>query len=149
MPFGHGRAGRVQGVLDAALGLLHLGLGGRADLHDRHAANELGEPLGELLLVVLALGLVHLRTDRLHPRLDGLLALGVRLDDDRGVFLIHRHLIGRAQHVERDVLELDAAILADECAAGEHGNVLHHRLAAIAEARSLDGADLEQALAAD
>ena len=61
--FGHRGPGGVQGVLDAALGLLHLGFGGRADLDDRHAAGQLREPLGELLLVVLALGLVHLRAD--------------------------------------------------------------------------------------
>ena len=57
---GHGRPGGVQGVLDAALGLLHLGLGGAADADDGHAAGQLGQPLAELLLVVLALGLLDL-----------------------------------------------------------------------------------------
>ena len=46
---------------------------------------------------------------------------------------------------ERDVLELDAEILADHLAAGEDRNVLEHRLAAIAEARRLDRRDLEAA----
>src|SRR5437667_56283 len=41
----HGRTRRVQRVLDASLLLLHLGLGGRADVDDRDAAGQLGEPL--------------------------------------------------------------------------------------------------------
>ena len=44
-----------------------------------------------------------------------------------------------------DVLELDAEVLADDLAAGEDGDVLQHGLAAIAEARRLDGRDLEAA----
>ena len=46
---------------------------------------------------------------------------------------------------ERDVLELDAEVLGDHLAAGEDGDVLEHRLAAIAEARRLDRRDLEAA----
>ena len=38
-------AGRVHGVVDAILALLHLDLGGAADPDDRHAAGELGQPL--------------------------------------------------------------------------------------------------------
>ena len=44
---------------------------------------------------------------------------------------------------KRHVLELDAEILADLLAGGQDGDVLEHRLAAIAEARRLDGRDLE------
>src|SRR5262249_10008956 len=45
------RAGRLQGVLDAMLLLLHLGLGRGAALDDRDAARQLREPLLELLAV--------------------------------------------------------------------------------------------------
>ena len=45
----------------------------------------------------------------------------------------------------RDVLELDAEILGDHLAAGEDRDVFEHGLAAIAEARRLDGRDLEAA----
>src|SRR5439155_858063 len=38
-------AGGVERVVDAILALLHLDLGGAADLDDRHAAGELGQPL--------------------------------------------------------------------------------------------------------
>ena len=48
---------------------------------------------------------------------------------------VDTHALGRAQHVERDVLQLDAEIIADLAASGRDGDVLEHRLAAIAEAR--------------
>src|SRR6185503_3859369 len=53
-----GRARGVQRVLDARLLLLHLGLGGRADLDDRDAADELGEALLQLLAIVVARGVL-------------------------------------------------------------------------------------------
>ena len=43
------------------------------------------------------------------------------------------------------VLELDAEIFGDGLAAGEDGDILQHGLAAIAEARRLDGRDLQRA----
>src|SRR5690606_32654686 len=64
--FGDGGAGGVEGVLDALLLLLHLGLGGGADVDDGHAAGELGETLLELLLVVVGGGFLDLTTDLLH-----------------------------------------------------------------------------------
>ena len=56
-----------------------------------------------------------------------------------------RTRLARAEHLERDVLELDAEVLGDHLAAGEDRDVLEHRLAAIAEARRLDRRDLEAA----
>ena len=41
--FFDGCAGRMQGVLDAGLLLLHFGLGRGADIDDGHAADELGQ----------------------------------------------------------------------------------------------------------
>src|SRR5205814_724788 len=61
---------------------------------------------------------------------------GVLLDDD---------LLGLAEHVERDVLELDAEVLGDQLTAGQDRHVLEHRLATITEAGRLDGGDLEAA----
>ena len=65
--------------------------------------------------------------------------------DDRRVLLLDHHPLGAAQHVQRDVLELDAEILADHLALGQDRDVLEHRLAAVAEARRLDRRDLEPA----
>src|SRR5204863_1561826 len=65
--------------------------------------------------------------------------------DDGGLVLGDGHLAGAAQQVEGDVLELEADLLGDHLAAGEDGDVLEHGLAALAEARRLDGYGLERA----
>ena len=134
-------AGGVEGVLDAVLLLLELELGRRADLHDRHAALQLGEALLELLGVVVRGGLLDLGADLVDARLDVLL-LAAALAEGRGV-LGHDGLLDRAEVLQRDALELDAEVLADERAAGQDGDVLEHGLAALAEARRLDGADAQ------
>ena len=56
-------AGRVHRVVDAVLALLHLDLGGAADADHRDAAGELGQPLLQLLAVVVGGGLLDLRAD--------------------------------------------------------------------------------------
>ena len=60
----------VQGVFDAGLVLLHVGFGAGADRDDRHAAGQLGQPLLELLAVVVALGGFDLIADLLDAGLD-------------------------------------------------------------------------------
>ena len=47
--------------------------------------------------------------------------------------------------VEADLVELEADLLGDDLATGEDGDVLEHRLAAVAEAGRLDGDDVERA----
>jgi hypothetical protein len=53
----------VHGVLDAVLVLLHLDLGRSADADDGDAARELGQPLLQLLAVIIGCGLLDLRAD--------------------------------------------------------------------------------------
>ena len=65
--------------------------------------------------------------------------------DDGGVVLVDGDLLGLAEVRHLDVLQLDAEVFGDGLAAGEDGDVLQHGLAAIAEARRLDGADLQRA----
>ncbi len=113
------------------------------DPDDGDAARELGEPLLQLLAVVVGGRLLDLRLDLIDARLDVLLLAGAV--DDRGVVLGDRHALGAAEHVERHVLELDAEVLGDRLAAGQDGDVLEHGLAAVAEARRLDGRDLQAA----
>jgi hypothetical protein len=48
--------------------------------------------------------------------------------------------LARPRSLEGHVLELEAELLGDDLAAREDGDVLQHLLAAIAEARGLDGA---------
>jgi hypothetical protein len=54
--------------------------------------------------------------------------------------LVDDDLLGLAELVELDVLELDAEVLGDRLAAGQDRDVLEHGLAAVAEARRLDRA---------
>src|SRR5581483_9776153 len=138
-----GRAGRVESVLDASLLLLHLGLLRRADLQHRDAARELGETLVELLLVVVARRLLDERLDRRDPGLDLLVGTGAL--DERRLVLLDADLLRPAEHLDPDVLELAARVLGHELPTREDGDVLEHLLPAIAEARRLDGADLEDA----
>src|SRR6516164_475870 len=141
--FLHRSAGRVHRVINAILALLDLDLGRAADADHRDAARELGQTLLQLLTVVVRGGLLDLRLDLRHAGLDvGLLAVAV---DDRGILLVDHHLLGAAEHGERDVLELDAEIFRDRLAAGQDRDVLQHGLAAVAEARRLDGGNLQAA----
>src|SRR5664279_2178874 len=141
--FFDGRTGRMHRVVDAVLALLDFDFGRAADADHRDAARELGQTLLQLLTVVVRGGFLDLRLDLIDPRLDvGLLAGAV---DDGGVLLVDHHLLGATEHGERDVLHLDAEIFRDRLTAGQNRDVLQHRLAAIAEARSLDGGNLEAA----
>src|SRR5690606_12343953 len=121
----------------------HLDLGGATDTDDGDAAGQLRKALLQLLAIIIGGGLLYLLLDLGYAPINfGLLAGAV---DDGGVLLLDHHLLGASQHLQRDVLELDAEILADGGTAGENGDVLEHGLAAIAEAWSLDGRDLQAA----
>ncbi len=138
-----GRAGRVQGVFHARLLFLHFGFGRGADIDDGHAAGEFGQAFLQFLAVVIAGRLLDLAADLVHAALD-VRALAAAFDDG-GVFLVNHDALGAAEVVQFDALELDAQVFADELAAGEDGDVFHHGLAAVAEARRLDGADIQRA----
>ena len=59
--------------------------------------------------------------------------------DDGGVVLVGDDLVGLAQVADHGGFQLAAEFLGDDGAAGQDGDVLQHGLAAIAEARGLDG----------
>src|SRR5207302_7161288 len=129
-------AGRVHRVVDAILALLHLDFGRAADPDHRDATGELRQPLLQLLPVIVRGGLLDLLPDLGATALDvGLLAATI---DDRRVLLLDADLLGLAEHVERDVLELDAEILADDLTTRQDRDVFEHRFAAITKARRLD-----------
>src|SRR5690606_38335201 len=133
----------ADGVLDAVLALLELDLGGRARLDDGDAAGELGEALLQLLVVVVAVGVLDLATDLGDTTLDrGRLAGAL---DDGGLILGDDDLARTAEQVERSVLQLEADLLGDDLTAGEDRDVLQLRLAVVAEAGGLDGGRLEDA----
>src|SRR5690606_16582536 len=133
----------VQGVFDAGLLFLHLDLGRGADLDHRHAAGQLGHALLQLLAIVVRGGLLDLRLDLLDAAFDAGGVAGAV--DDGGVFLRDLHLLRAAEVLDRRLLERQAHFLADHGAAGEDRHVFQHRLATVAEARGLHGADLDDA----
>ena len=92
-------AGRVERVVDAVLALLHLDLGRAADLDHRNAAGELGQPLLQLLTVVVGRRVLDLLADRSDAGLDRLARAGAV--DDRRVVLVDRDALGLAEHARR------------------------------------------------
>src|SRR4051794_10251057 len=138
-----GRLRVANGVLDAVLALLELDLGGRADLDDRNATGQLGQALLQLLAVVVGVRLLDLGADLVDPALD-LLGVAAAVDDG-GLVLGDDDLASGAQQAQVGVVELEADLLADDGAAGQDGDVLQHGLAAVTEARGLDGNGLEGA----
>src|SRR5215467_8643756 len=133
----------VERVLHAGLLLLHGRLRGGADLDHSHATGQLGQPLLELLAVVVRGRLLDLRPDLLDATLDAR-RLACALDDS-AVVLVHHDLLGLAQVLELDVLELDAEVLRDGLAARQDRDVLEHGLAAITEAGGLHRRAVERA----
>ena len=138
-----GRAGSLQGILDAVLDLLELDLGGCADLDNRDATGELGHALLELLLVKVGVGVLDLALDLVDAILDGLLGAGAI--DDGGVVLGDLDGLGTTEHLVGDIGELDAQLLHRGLSTGDDGDVLEHALAAVTVAGGLDGAHIERA----
>src|SRR5690606_36622846 len=81
--------------------------------------------------------------DLLNAALDGLLiALAA---DDRRLVLRGDDLLRAAQVLDGRALELAANLLADDGTARQHGDVLQHLLAAVAEAGGLHGKNIQHA----
>src|SRR3984885_1778509 len=133
----------MHSVVHPILALLHFDLCSAADADYRDAAREFCEPLLELLPIVIRGGLLDLCLDLSNACLDFVLLAGTA--DDCGVLLIDHHFLSPAEHIDGDVLELDAEIGGDHGASTKDCDVLKHRLATIAEAGRLDGRDLEAA----
>src|SRR5262249_53451894 len=133
----------LESVLDAVLLLLHLGLGRRTDLDDGDAARQLREALLELLAVEVGIGRLDLGLDLLDAGLDRV-GLAGTVDEGRRVLVDH-DATGLAELRDLRVLELEAHLLGDHLGAREDRDVLEHALAAVAEARRLDGDGLERA----
>ena len=93
---------------------------------DSVQVEDLGEALLELLLVVVRGGLLDLRLDLDHPRLDvGLAACPV---DDRRVVLGGNDAAGFAEVLDLDGVELAADLLGDHGPAGQDRDVAEHLL---------------------
>src|SRR5262249_52371868 len=86
--------GRVHGVFDPVLTLLHFGFRGAADADDRDATGELRQPLLQLLAIIVGGCFLDLRSDLGDATLDLLLLAGA--GEDRRVLLADAHLLGPA-----------------------------------------------------
>src|SRR5262249_35574315 len=86
--------GRVHGVLDPVLTLLHFGFRGAADADDRDATGELRQPLLQLLAIIVGGRFLDLRPDLGDATLNLLLLAGTV--DDRRVLLVDADLLGPA-----------------------------------------------------
>src|SRR6267143_1428691 len=105
------RAGGVHSIFDTGLLFLQFGFGGCADFDDGDAADQLGKALLELFLVVIAGGVFDLRTDLLHTAFDIRGLAGAF--DDRRVVLVDDDLLGAAEVLKLDILELDAEVFGE------------------------------------
>src|SRR5439155_18668497 len=113
------------------------------DLDHGNAAGQLRETLLELLAVPVRIGVVDLIPDLADAGLDVAVLTGPL--DDRRLVLRHDDLARAAEHLEVEVLELDAELVRHDLAAGEDRHVLEHRLAAVPEAGSLHSGSLDRA----
>ena len=140
--FQRGRGGGPS-VVEQRLALLQFRLGRGADLDLRHAAGQLGQPLLQLLAVVVAVGAVDFAANLLDAAFDRFLVAAAA--DNRRLVVVDDDLLGLAQVGQLHRVELDAEVLEDRRRAGEDGDVAKHRLAAIAVARGLHGAHVQDA----
>src|SRR3569623_231877 len=138
-----GGTGGVQRVFAAGLLLLHLDFGRGTNLDHGHAASQLGLALLQLLADVVAGDFVDLLVDLGDAALDRVVIAGAV--DDGGVFLADLDALGATQVLQGGFFQRQTDFFGDHGAAGEDGHVFQHRLATVAEARSLDGTGLEDA----
>src|SRR5699024_10859265 len=126
---------------DAQLALVDLGLGRAADAQHSHAAGELREALLELLAVPVRVGVLDVPT-QLGATL-GHGVLGAAAIDDDGLVLRDGDAARGAHVVQGDGGQLPPELLVDDGGAGDDGQVIHERLAAVTEVRGLHAHDLQ------
>src|SRR5690606_20122181 len=142
-PLGQGSVSRGTSVVKQCLTLLHFALGGRPDLNLGHTAGELGEPLLELLAIVIAVGRVDLCANLIRAARDGV--LGSSATHQGGVVARDDRLLYGAKVVGLDRFELDPKVFEDGVATAEDGDVAEHRLATAAVAGGFDGTAVDDA----
>jgi hypothetical protein len=134
-------SGGTESILDSILELTNLNLGGTADLDDGDSTSKSSSSLLELLLVVLASGVLHLAVDSLDTIID--ICLLARATHDNGVVLGDDNLLGRAEHAQVSAVKGLANILGEESGTSGHGDVLHGVASVVTESWGLDSSDLE------
>ena len=141
---GNGCAGGMQSIFNPALGLFHFGFGGSTDANDGNPARQLGKAFGELFLVIVRLGLVHLFADLGNSLLDAVLAGRIHLAHHNGAgFPLHGDLFGCAQMFKGYILDFDTEVFADKSSTGKNRDVAKNGAPTIAKPGSFDRHDFE------
>ena len=135
-PLLHRSTSGIEGILHPGLAILHLRLRSSTHVDHRNTPHQLGQPLLQLLPIIVAGGLLNLNPDLLDPTLQGT-AFAHPLDNG-GVVLVDAYPLGPTQIVHVHIFQLDPQILGDDPTAGENGDVLQHGLAPVPEAGGLD-----------
>ena len=133
----------IHGVFDARFLLFHFHFGRGANLDDGNAADQFGQPLLQLLAVVIRCGGLRLCAQGFDAAFD-LAWLAIAFDDDRFV-LVNHNFLGAAQVFQRDFLKLNAEVFADDLTAGQNGQVFEHGFAAVSETWRFDGGNVQRA----
>src|SRR5260370_40833240 len=133
----------MQSIFDTRLLFLHFDFGRSTDFDQGYTAGELGYALLQFLLVVIGSCFLDLLTNAFDAALDVRRLAGAV--DDGGVLFLHQHLLRFAEIAQRRLLERQADFIGNDLAARQDRDVLQHGLATIAEARRLDGGDLDDA----
>ena len=119
---------------------LLFGFASRTHLEHAHAAREFAQTFLELLFVVFRSGVLDFVLDLLDTlRNSVFVAISVH---NSGEVLRNTHFVGRTQHVDCGLFELQTLLFADNNTASEHSNVFEHGFATVAEARSFHSANL-------
>ena len=111
-------------------------------MQNGNAAGKFGQTFLKFLAVVVACGLFDLCLDLSHACCDGFFRTCTV--NDGGVLFIDLDLVGAAEHVDGRRFELHAFFFRHYNTAGQDGDIFKHLFAAVAEAGSLDGADLQR-----
>src|SRR5260370_1835442 len=131
----------MQSIFDTRLLFLHFDFGRSTDFDQGYTAGELGYALLQFLLVVIGSCFLDLLTNAFDAALDVRRLAGAV--DDGGVLFLHQHLLRFAEIAQRRLLERQPDFIGNDLAARQDRDVLQHGLATIAEARRLDGGDLD------
>mmetsp|Transcript_15917 Transcript_15917/g.34854 ORF Transcript_15917/g.34854 Transcript_15917/m.34854 type:complete len:219 (-) Transcript_15917:781-1437(-) len=134
--------GGIDRILKPQLFVLKLGLCGGAHLDERHAADKLRQAFLQLILGVLALGLLDLGPNLRTSLLEQILGC---IGNNGGRVLFHRDAACAAEILSLDAIQLAADLLGQISRPRHQRNVLQDGLPVVAKARCLDGAAVHDA----
>ena len=137
-------AGCMQGVFVQRLPLFHLGFGRGANLQLGNTTSQLGKPLLQLFLVVIAVSALNFATNQLAAPFQRFLVAST-FGYGR-VLAVDPYLLGPAKISQLHIGQRNTQILENRFTLGQGCNVFKHGFAAVTITRSLDSANLQNTL---